>query len=85
MLLLISRSICSEYCDMKKITYTSIVKKVRNIEPKFWSQMSGPGSGLLVLESGPGIESQVLSFASWMLACRSRVFDPSPFSGYYKV
>ena len=54
MLLLISVSICSEYFHMKKITYARIVKKVRNIESKLWSQMSDPGSGLLVLGPGSG-------------------------------
>ena len=56
---------------MTKIIRARNVKTVRNIEPKPWSQMSGPGCGFMVLDlkswiPGPGYWLWVLSPGSWV-------------------
>ena len=47
MLLLTSILICISYFHMTKVIRVRNVKTARNIEPKHWSQISGPELGSL--------------------------------------
>ena len=59
-------------------------------KPKPWSQMSGPGSGFLVLDSSSwmlalDIGSEVFGLEFSTFGSRSLILSSSPFIGYYKA
>ena len=81
MLPLISVLICNEYLQMTKVIREKKFQTICNIgQPKPWSQISGPGSGFMVLNlwsclsgSGSWIWNLSLSSGSWIPFLRSCV------------
>lgn len=81
MLPLISVLICNEYLQMTKVIREKKFQTICNIgQPKPWSQISGPGSGFMVLnlwsclsDSGSWIWNLSLSSGSWIPFLRSCV------------
>ena len=75
---------------MAKIIRPRNVKTVRNIGPKTWSQMSGHGSGFLVLDLkfwiwSPGSSVWILSFKSCILGPGSWVPGPGSWVPVHSV